>query len=131
VQSKQHRKPHKTAEERHLAPLELIHSNICEMNGVLTEGGQRYFMTIIDYVSRYCYVYLLKTKDEALNCFKTYKTEVENQLEKRLNVLGPIVVVNISLMSSTYSVWNMVLYMRGRHPIHSNQTGLPKVRITH
>jgi hypothetical protein len=41
VQSKQPQKPHKAAEERHLAPLELIHSNICEMNGVLTEGGQR------------------------------------------------------------------------------------------
>jgi transposase InsO family protein len=35
-------------------------------------------------VSRYCYVYLLKTKDEALNYFKTYKTEVENQLEKKI-----------------------------------------------
>jgi hypothetical protein len=54
------------------------------MNGVLTEGGQRYFITMIDDASRYCYVYLLKTKDEALNCFKTYKAEVENQLEKKI-----------------------------------------------
>jgi hypothetical protein len=69
-------------------------------------------MIMINDVSRYCYVYLLKTKDEALNYFKTYKTEVENQLEKKSNVLGPIVMVNISLMSSTYSVRNMVLYMR-------------------
>jgi hypothetical protein len=28
-------------------------------------------------------VYLLKTKDEALNYFKTYKAEVENELEKK------------------------------------------------
>jgi transposase InsO family protein len=84
VQSKQPQKPHKAFEERHLAPLELIHSDICEMNGVLTEGGQRYFMTMIDDASRCCYVYLLKTKDEALNCFKTYKAEVENQLEKKI-----------------------------------------------
>jgi transposase InsO family protein len=26
----------------------------------------------------------LKTKDETLNCFKTYKTEVEKQLEKKI-----------------------------------------------
>jgi hypothetical protein len=84
VQSKQHRKPRKAAEERHLALLELIHSDIYEMNGVLTEGGQRYFMTMIDDASRYCYVYLLKTKDEALNCLKTYKAKVENQLEKKI-----------------------------------------------
>jgi transposase InsO family protein len=83
VQSKQSRKPHKAAKERHLAPLELIYSDICEMNCVLTEGGQRYFMTMIDDASRYFYVYLLKTKDNALNCFKTYKAEVENQLEKK------------------------------------------------
>jgi hypothetical protein len=53
VQSKQPQKPHKVAKERYLAPLELIHSDICEMNGVLTKGGQRYFMTIIDDESRY------------------------------------------------------------------------------
>jgi transposase InsO family protein len=69
----------------HLALLELIHSDICERNGVLTEGGQRYFMTMIDDASRYCYVYLLKTKDEALNCLKIYKAEVKNQLEKKIN----------------------------------------------
>jgi transposase InsO family protein len=84
VQSKQPQKPCKVAEERHLAPLDLIHSDICEMNCVLTEGGQRYFMTMIDDMSRYCYVYLLKTKDEALNCFKTYNAEAENQLEKKI-----------------------------------------------
>jgi hypothetical protein len=53
---------------------------------VLTEGGQKYFMIMIDDTSRYCYVYLLKTKDEALNCFKIYKTEVENQLEKKIKI---------------------------------------------
>jgi hypothetical protein len=84
VQFKQPQKPHKSVEERHLAPLKLIHSDICEMDGVLIEGGQRYFMTMIDDASRYCYVYLFKTRNEALNCFKTYKTEVENQLEKKI-----------------------------------------------
>jgi hypothetical protein len=84
VQSKQPQKPHKVAEESQLAPLELVHSDICEMNGVLTEGGKRYFMTLIDDATRFCYVYLLKTKDEALNCFKIYKAEVETQLEKKI-----------------------------------------------
>jgi hypothetical protein len=35
-------------------------------------------MTMIDDASRYSYVYLLKIKDEVLNCFKIYKDEVEN-----------------------------------------------------
>jgi hypothetical protein len=54
------------------------------MNGELTKGGKRYFMTFIDDCTRFCYVYLLKSKDEALNYVKIYKAEVENQLEKKI-----------------------------------------------
>jgi hypothetical protein len=120
VQFKQPRKPHKPAEKRYLTPLEFIHSDICEMNGVLIEGVQRCFMTMIYDASKYCYVYLLKTKNGSLSCFKIYKAEVENQLEKRSKDLGLIEVESISLMSSTYSVWNMILYMRGHLPIYPN-----------
>jgi hypothetical protein len=42
------------------------------MNGELTRGGKKYFMTSIDDSTRYCYVYFLKTKDEALDFFKIY-----------------------------------------------------------
>ena len=70
VQSKQLCKPHKAAEARNLAPLELIHSDLCEMNGVLTKGGKKYFMTLIDDSTRYCYVYLLKSKDEVFHFFQ-------------------------------------------------------------
>jgi hypothetical protein len=62
VESKQPLKPHKAAAARNLAPLELIHSDLCEMNGELTKGGKRYFMTFIDDYTRFCYVYLLKSK---------------------------------------------------------------------
>jgi hypothetical protein len=40
-------------------------------------------MTLIDDATKYCYVFLLKNKDKVLECFKTYKAEVENQLEKK------------------------------------------------
>ena len=48
------------------------------MNGVLTKGVKRYFMTLIDDATRFCYFYLLQTKYEALDYFKIYKAEVEN-----------------------------------------------------
>ena len=84
---KQPRKPHKAAEARNLAPLELVHSDLCEMNGELTKGDKQYFMTVIDDCTRFYYMYLLKTKDEALYYFKVYKAEVENQLEKKIKHL--------------------------------------------
>ena len=74
-------------EARNLAPLELVHSDLCEMNGELTKGDKRCFMTFINDCTRFCYVYLLKTKDEALHYFKVYKTEVENQLQKKIKCL--------------------------------------------
>ena len=44
-------------------------------------------MIFIDDFFRFCYTYLLKIKDEILNKFKIYKTEAENQLEKRVKIL--------------------------------------------
>jgi hypothetical protein len=87
VQSKQPRKPHKATEARNLAPLDLIHSNLCEMNGILTKGGKQYFITFIDDSTRFFYVYLLKSKDEALYYFKTNKAEDENQLKRKIKRL--------------------------------------------
>ena len=87
VQAKQPRKSHTTAEIRNLAPLELIHSDLCEMNGILTKDGKKYFMALIDDSTRYCRVYLLKYKDETLNFFKIYKAEVENQLDRKIKRL--------------------------------------------
>jgi transposase InsO family protein len=57
------------------------------MNSVLTKGGKRYFMTLIDDSTRFCYIYLLKSKDEVLHYFKIYKTELENQLERKIKHL--------------------------------------------
>ena len=87
VQAKQPRKPFLAVEERSTAPLELVHSDLCEMGGVLTKAGKRYFLSFIDDATRFCYLYLLKTKDEALNYFKIYKAEVENQLNGRIKRL--------------------------------------------
>ena len=54
------------------------------MNGVLTKGGKRYFTTLIDDCTRFCYIYLLKSKDDVLHYIKIYKAEVENQLERNI-----------------------------------------------
>jgi transposase InsO family protein len=87
VQSKEPRKPHKSTKARNLAPLDLIHSDLREMNIILTKGGKRHFITFIDDSTICCYVYLLKLKYEVLHYFKTYKAKVENQLERKIKRL--------------------------------------------
>lgn len=65
------------------------------MDGVLTKDVKKYFMTLIDDSTRYCRVYLLKSEDEASNFFKIYKAKVENQLDRKIRGLGPIVMESI------------------------------------
>jgi hypothetical protein len=80
VESKQPRMPHKAAEARSLAPLELVHSDMCQMNGILTKGGKRYFLTFIDDSTRFCYVYLLKQKMKRLSILRPIKLKLRTNL---------------------------------------------------
>ncbi|GKA96465.1 pol polyprotein [Tanacetum coccineum] len=50
-------------------------------------GCNKYFITFIDDCTKYCYVYLLKSKDEAIDKYVLYKNEVENQLGKKIKVV--------------------------------------------
>nr|GEV95121.1 Pol polyprotein [Tanacetum cinerariifolium] len=67
--------------------LGLIHTDLCDFKATPSKGGKNYYITFIVGCSKFCYVYLLNTKDEALNMFKTYKAEVENQLDKKIKIL--------------------------------------------
>ena len=85
VEAKLPRQPFKSI-NRDSDLLELIHSDVCD-SGRISRGGNKYFVTFIDDQSKYCYLYLIKTKDEVLNKFKIYKTEVENQQEKKIKII--------------------------------------------
>ncbi|GJT18772.1 zinc finger, CCHC-type containing protein [Tanacetum coccineum] len=58
---------------------ELIYSDLCDLHATPSLGNNKYFVTFIDNASRFCYVYLLHTKDEALDKYKVFKTKVELQ----------------------------------------------------
>ena len=73
--------------EKNIEPLDLIHNDICDLKFVQTRGEKMYFITFVDDCTRYCYVYLLRSKDEALDVFKHYKNVVENQLSKKIKAI--------------------------------------------
>jgi len=54
------------------------------MKSTPSRGGKKCFINFIDNCTRYCYVYLLNGKDEAIETYWQYKTEVENQLDKKI-----------------------------------------------
>nr|KYP49849.1 Retrovirus-related Pol polyprotein from transposon TNT 1-94 [Cajanus cajan] len=87
VQAKQPRKSFQNSVQKETWLLELIHSDICDGNGVITRGRKKYFITFIDDFSKYFYVYLIIHKSELFEKFKVYKEEDENQLEKSIKIL--------------------------------------------
>lgn len=86
--AKQTRQPFpQESEWRAKQPLELIHGDLCGPITPHTQGGNRYFLLLVDDFSRYMWVYLIKTKDEALAMFKKFKLEVEKESSHKVKML--------------------------------------------
>nr|KAJ0219061.1 hypothetical protein LSAT_V11C300140140 [Lactuca sativa] len=65
----------------------ILHSDLCDFHATPSIGNKKYVVTFIDDVSRYCYIYLLHSKDEALDKFKIYKQQVELHKNELIKVL--------------------------------------------
>lgn len=80
--AKQTRQPFpKETQWRASKPLELVHADLC---GQTTEAGNRYFMLLVDDYSRYMWVFMIKSKDEAFITFKRFKDQVEKESSVKL-----------------------------------------------
>ena len=55
--------------------LEIIHTDICCPD--MDESDLKYFIPFIDDYSRYMYLYMLHSKDKALEAFKVFNAKVE------------------------------------------------------
>ena len=71
----------------HKFHLRLCHSYLIGPLPTPSYGNSRYMLTLIDYFSRYCWVYFLKLKYEVLETFKMYKALVENACGNKIKVL--------------------------------------------
>lgn len=109
LMSKQTRKPF-PSQTNFIAKtkVELIHLDLCGPLCPSNPACNRYFMLLVDDYTRMMWVYMLKTKDEALTCFKKFKLLVENG-EKHIifEYCEPIVGGSFSPRISKISVMNM------------------------
>jgi hypothetical protein len=64
--------------------LEIIHTDICGPFNVKSIDGFNSFIIFTDDFSRYGYIYPIHERSEALDKFKIFKAEVENQHMLRL-----------------------------------------------
>lgn len=88
VKGKQTQATFATAEDNRTKDLlEIVYTDICGPMRVKSKGGSVYFMTFIDDKSRWCEIYFLKKKSEALDAFKRYKAYAENFTGKKIKFL--------------------------------------------
>ena len=64
--------------------LDLVHSDIAGPLSVKSLGGSHYFVTFIDDHSRFCFFYMLKTKDEVFQMFLRWLKFVQNQTGRQV-----------------------------------------------
>lgn len=85
---KQHRAPFpQTAKFRAMEKLELVHGDLCGPISPPTPGGKRYFLLLVDYHSRYMWLTLLASKDEAEAAIMRFKASAELRSRCKLRTL--------------------------------------------
>lgn len=67
--------------------LNVVSSDICGPFETLSCGGRKYFISFLDEFSRILWVYLIKTKGEALNMFNRFKVMDEKQSGRLVKIL--------------------------------------------
>jgi hypothetical protein len=88
VLGKQHRKPFpQVSNFRAEKGLELVHADLCGKITPESIGGASYFLLVVDDHSRYMWIEMLKSKDQAFECFKKIMLRAESESGEKLKAL--------------------------------------------
>ncbi|GJT37651.1 putative RNA-directed DNA polymerase [Tanacetum coccineum] len=82
--AKQTRKPFPLSEHKTSNVGDLIHLDLWRPYKVTSREGFRYFLTVVDDFSRGVWLYLLKTKDEVCNMFKSFHSLLLTQFNCKI-----------------------------------------------
>lgn len=85
AKGKQSRLPFERSKRKTKQVLDLIHSDLVEMEK-LSIGGARYLLTFVDDFSKKLFIYFLKNKSDVFESFVEFKAYVENQTEKKIKI---------------------------------------------
>ena len=85
---KQRRAPFpQQANYRATGRLDLVHGDLCGPVTPATHGGRRYFLLLVDDASRFMWLVLLSSKDEAAGAIKKFQAGVEVETGRKLRAL--------------------------------------------
>nr|XP_051190531.1 uncharacterized protein LOC127303863 [Lolium perenne] len=82
---KRHRSPFpQMAMFRAMEPLKMVHGDLCGPVTPATPGGKKYFLLLVDDHSRFMWLVLLQSKDEATQAIRRFQARVERETGKKL-----------------------------------------------
>nr|GEV43995.1 zinc finger, CCHC-type [Tanacetum cinerariifolium] len=88
--------------------------HVCKDRSWFKTWNKKYFVTFLDDASRFFYVYLLHSKDEALDKFKVFKIEVELQqgsmIKKFRTDMGVARISTIRLLIALASIHSLFIH---------------------
>lgn len=87
VNGKHHRSSFPKSKSKTSEPLEIVHFDVCGKMREKSLGGGEYFLTFTDDLTRYSWVYILKSKAEVFERFVEWKAHVERQSKHKLKIL--------------------------------------------
>jgi transposase InsO family protein len=67
--------------------LELVHGDMCDPVTPATPGGRRYFLLLVDDLSRYMWVVILDGKGEAADAIRSAQAAAEAECGRKLRML--------------------------------------------
>ena len=106
----------KAATHRATDPLQVVHTDLCGPLPEPSMGSEaRYFITFIDDFSRHTSVFLLPTKDAAINAFRKYKAWAENYTGFTIKTLrsdggGEYISEQFNALLTIYGITRQVQY---------------------
>jgi transposase InsO family protein len=87
IKAKSHRTTYHLSTNKCLHPFDLVHTDVWGPSPIVSKSGYRWFVLFTDDCTRMTWLYLLKTKDEVSNIFKSFYKMVRTQFEKSIKIV--------------------------------------------
>ena len=105
-------------------PLELLQMDLFGPNAYKSLGGNSFGLVIVDYFSRFTWVFFLNDKSQVHKIFRNFARKAQNQFEVKIKK-----VRNNNERSSRTQMWTPFLTKKGFHTSSRLRTHLNKMEL--
>lgn len=68
-------------------PLQLVHTDLWGPAPITSSNRYQYYISFVDYFSRFSWIFPLKYKEDAITIFRQFKEQVYNLYEAKIKIV--------------------------------------------